>query len=222
LEDQEEIEQAVDRSQQQLGPITVLVNNAGSAKAIEWAGVGTVVQRNLSDGAILGTHAYALPAGSTSDDRGFVSISHAAAYVSTNGGPLFRFAPADYSGAAVKIGDAHEVAAVLGSAAFVVTPVFGSPDATTHLFLDRPLPHGGFAIQPLGTFLGPIAAVRAGDHVAVSSDGRVTLYDEFGHVAMVAQNACRGLRRALTSRDTLFVLCEPNDSSPPTLAAYAL
>jgi hypothetical protein len=197
---------------------------------LPWGRPGTVVQRRLADGAKLDERTYRLPAGAEGNGRGNVSISRAATYVSTDGGPLFRFRRPDGSAPVRLFGVGTEVADVLGSAAFVSV---GTTTGQSEILLDRPSAQGGFVTRSLGLFRGPIAsgaddgrygnvAVRLGDHVAAAAGGFVMLYDEFGRAALAAQNPCIGTRHVLASHAALFVLCEPGDQSAPTLAAYSI
>lgn len=153
-------------------------------------------------------------------------MSRAATYVSTNGGPLFRFSSKDRP--PVRLFDQEaEVADVLGSAAFISV----GTGIERQLVLDRPSARDSFVTRSLGVFRGPIAAgsddrhydvaAHAGDHVAAAADGVVTFYDEAGHVRLAVLNQCRGPRHVLVSQAVAFILCSAGSSSAPTLAAYS-
>jgi len=201
---------------------------------LPWAPTGTVVRRRLVDGAVLGRRVYQLPMGSDPDERGVVTVSPSAVYVSTQSAGLFRFATGTSS--ADEVAAHAEVEAVLGNAVFYA--IKGAQFGVADLYVERPREHD-FSNRSIGRYSGLIAAggddqnagsfgehvaIRTGDVVVASRTGSVDVLDESGTRILEVQNTClANQRHVLKTGNRLYVLCDPISSKGRVVvSAYAL
>ncbi|HEY0383425.1 MAG TPA: hypothetical protein VGC72_14620 [Candidatus Elarobacter sp.] len=199
---------------------------------LPWGPSGEVVRRRLSDGAKLHSETYAPPKDADPDRRGNLVMTGAAAYVTTNGGTLFRFRRGDTRHPQQLWNGQRLTTVTLGNSAFILTSEPSERDGG--LYLDRPSAHGTFATRALGRHQGYLGirspgssepgvdmreAVRLGNRIAVPDGDVVRLYDEFGAIEMAVTSACTNPQLA-TSRTTLFVRCGKH-GEPASLTAFA-
>jgi hypothetical protein len=141
---------------------------------------------------------------------------------------VFRFQPIGTRGPQSILSGARATIRALGSAAFILAE--GTQSSPGDLYLDRPIPGGGFAIRRLGqhaghlsaksptdSFMYPAEAVRLGDRLAVPDTGVVRLYEEFGTIETTARTVCTNPQLALT-RTTLYAHCGQAGASAALMA----
>ena len=208
-------------------PTTISLTPANST--LPWQPVGTIQRFSLSNGRVLSTEHYAVPAEFDDNARGSLVVSDAAAYVEPPTFATFRFPLGTKTPELLLKGEPAGIV-TLGKSAFLLTDKARSNGGP--FYLDRP-DAGTFTLRPWGHHAGSVhaespnsdsgdaawsEAIRLGNRIAIPDEYILRLYDERGHVEMTVQQLCAQPELALT-RTTLFMRCATPDKLG-TLTAF--